>query len=257
MASPGQSDIPEIQIQSASVNSVGNDLEMSYTGFANRASYDVQLQQQVQADRVAGTDEQTLATSNGGHSLPVRRRAEPMIALRFWDDLFTPSMHRFLASHPREPNEVKEKGSIRGQGDWVGVLDKLETARNEYSLIDSGFKSTFRKVYRKSADHAGGMPLSIVKTAKDVVNNDYASPVLGVVKLVVEAATKAAKLRQDMMGALDNLDRTFTEVEIYRQAFPGDENIREASIDLVASVLYAVELVIGFFVSKTCELLSG
>lgn len=55
-----------------------------------------------------------------------------------------------------------------------------------------------------------------------------------------------------MLGAFDNIDRNFTEVEVYQQEFAGDENIREASIDLVASVLYAVESVIGFFVSKTC-----
>lgn len=70
-----------------------------------------------------------------------------------------------------------------------------------------------------------------------------------------QAASKAAKLRQDMLGAFDSIDRNFTEVEVYQQEFAGDENIREASIDLVASVLYAVESVIGFFVSKTCELL--
>ncbi|KJR86283.1 uncharacterized protein SPSK_02273 [Sporothrix schenckii 1099-18] len=242
MAFHGQSDSLEIRVQSASTTSTGNGLDISYAGFANRASYDVQLQQQVQAGRVAGTDELTLATFNDGHLLPVRRRAEPMVALRFWDDLFTPSMHRFIASHLREPNEVKDKGSIRGQGDWAGVLDKLETARNEYSQIDSGFKSTFRKVYRKSADHAGGVPLSIVKTAKDVVNNDYASPVLGVVKLVVEAATKAAKLRQDMMGALDNLDHkrllraTFT-IDEYRQKIDnGLKDVDDRSSGLLREV---------------------
>jgi hypothetical protein len=56
-----------------------------------------------------------------------------------------------------------------------------------------------------------------------------------------------------MLGAFDKINRNFTEVEVYQQEFAGDENIKDTSIDLVASVLYAIEMVVGFFVSKTCS----
>ncbi|KAL1891095.1 hypothetical protein Sste5346_007921 [Sporothrix stenoceras] len=160
-------------------------------------------------------------------------------------------MARFVQAHPTEPDEIKQKCRIRDRADWTGVFDKLEAAKNAYSQTDNSFKATFRKVYRKTADHSGGAPMAIVDAAKDLLDVDYASPVLGALRLVLDAASKAAKLRQDMMGAFDNIDRNFTEVEVYQQEFAGDENIREASIDLVASVLYAIESVIGFFISKT------
>lgn len=70
----------------------------------------------------------------------------------------------------------------------------------------------------------------------------------------LKAAAKAVKLRQDMVAAFDDIDRKFAEVEVYLQAFDGDENILAASTDLIVAVLYAVELVLGFFVSSMCEL---
>ncbi|OAA53705.1 hypothetical protein ISF_08644 [Cordyceps fumosorosea ARSEF 2679] len=268
--------IPEICCQPESVDFIENDLEDSHPGLNDPPShYDARRRLFVLSNPVSQMDEQSLTAYNRvqwalkvpGVQAPVappgtvtltlpsaatvlsaRRRAEPSAALKFWDELFAPSMDRFVLAHPQEADEVRERGSIRGQHDWTGVFDTLEAAKNAYSQTDKSFKGIFRKVYRKSADHSG---TSVVKMAKEIVDNDYASPVLGSLQLVLEAAAKAAKLRQDMLGAFDRIDRNFAEVEAYRQAFAGDENITDAAIGLVAAVLHAVEMVIGFFVSKT------
>jgi hypothetical protein len=60
-----------------------------------------------------------------------------------------------------------------------------------------------------------------------------------------------------MVAAFDDIDRRFIEIEVYLQAFDGDESILATSTDLIAAVLQAVELVLDFFVSRTCEFASS
>lgn len=50
-----------------------------------------------------------------------------------------------------------------------------------------------------------------------------------------------------MVGSFDDVDKIFTEVELFLQIYPGDENIERASINLIADTLLAAENVIGFF----------
>jgi len=43
----------------------------------------------------------------------------------------------------------------------------------------------------------------------------------------------------------------FARVEIFLSAFPGDPNIKDASVDLIACILKAVEGAIVYFLSST------
>lgn len=54
-----------------------------------------------------------------------------------------------------------------------------------------------------------------------------------------------------MVGSFDDVDKIFTEVELFLQIYPGDENIERASINLIADTLLAAENVIGFFLRGT------
>lgn len=56
-----------------------------------------------------------------------------------------------------------------------------------------------------------------------------------------------------MEGAFDNIDISFQEIELFLQIFPDDDNIINASIELVVSTFTAVESVIGFFIQSVCE----
>ena len=62
-----------------------------------------------------------------------------------------------------------------------------------------------------------------------------------------------------MEGSFDNIDIMFQEIELFLQTFPDDDNIVEASIELVVAAFAAIESVIGFltkFVREFCLFLS-
>lgn len=59
-----------------------------------------------------------------------------------------------------------------------------------------------------------------------------------------------------MVGAFDDVDKMFADVELFLQIYPGDENIEKASVKLIADTLFAVENVIGFFLKGTGTLIA-
>lgn len=54
-----------------------------------------------------------------------------------------------------------------------------------------------------------------------------------------------------MSGAFENVEKMFEDIELYRQMYPDDQNIEKASLQLLASTLYAAENVIAFFLKPT------
>jgi hypothetical protein len=56
-----------------------------------------------------------------------------------------------------------------------------------------------------------------------------------------------------MDGAFDNIDMKFQDIELFLQTFPDDDNIDEASIDLVVAAFAAIESVIGFLIQSIRE----
>lgn len=59
-----------------------------------------------------------------------------------------------------------------------------------------------------------------------------------------------------MVGAFDDVDKMFADVELFLQIYPGDENIEKASVKLIADTLFAAENVIGFFLKGTGMLIA-
>lgn len=66
-----------------------------------------------------------------------------------------------------------------------------------------------------------------------------------------QASRAASNVRKTMVGSFDEVDKMFTEVELFLQIYPGDKNIENASIKLIADTLFAAENVIGFFLKGT------
>lgn len=54
-----------------------------------------------------------------------------------------------------------------------------------------------------------------------------------------------------MVGAFDEVDKMFADVELFLQIYPGDKSIEKASIKLIADTLFAAENVMGFFLKGT------
>ncbi|KUI60968.1 hypothetical protein VP1G_08146 [Cytospora mali] len=180
--------------------------------------------------------------------MPPRPLAEPVAALRCWDSLFTRAMESFKVKHADEPESiVKLKYSIRDKKDWTGVFEQLETAKKQYCKEDQGFKPVFRKVYRKFAEHVAQPLLGVSKFVPDV---DYVTPVLGAVQVLLEAAKKAATVREVILRGFDDIEMTFSQIELFTQIYPGDENVTRASVDLIVATFHAIESVISFFIKS-------
>lgn len=61
-------------------------------------------------------------------------------------------------------------------------------------------------------------------------------------------------MRQKVLGGFDDLIAMFSDVELFLGTFPGDENIRNASISITVSTLDAIEKAIRFFTSNDSKL---
>ena len=56
-----------------------------------------------------------------------------------------------------------------------------------------------------------------------------------------------------MEGSFDDIDIMFQEIELFLQTFPNDDNIDEASIEVVVAAFAAIESVIGFLIKSVRE----
>ncbi|KAK5658405.1 hypothetical protein OQA88_2382 [Cercophora sp. LCS_1] len=180
---------------------------------------------------------------------PPRPLAEPVEALKFWDTLFPIAMDQFKKERPLEPETlVKLDLRIRDENNWTSVFDKLERAKQDYSNVDKGFKAKFRSVYRTIADNAMQPLMNVTRLVPDV---EYVTPVLGIVEILLEAATTAARVRQQVLSGFDDIDMMFSQVELFLQIYRGDENIRRASVNLISATFHAIESAMKFFLRST------
>lgn len=248
--------IPRVNLQPPAVDFIDNHIDKYHPAFGNPPSrYDAKLNKYIiyQAIDVAQPPASAMILSELGADAPVpveyefvpRPLAQPTAALRFWDDLFPIAMAQFEKTHPAEPEAVA-KYRIRDRKAWAEVYDQLETAKSQYYQT-KGFKGGFRKIYRKTGDHVQPI-IGVTKALPDI---DMVTPVLGVVQLLLEAAKHAAQVRQAMSGAFDDIETMFSQVELFLKIYPGDQNIKKASVTLIAVTFRAVECVIGFFVKST------
>ncbi|TLS26548.1 hypothetical protein PpBr36_05492 [Pyricularia pennisetigena] len=247
--------VPTSNVQPPAVDFIDNHIDEYHPAFSNPPSrYDPRLKQyvicqtsnflepQVSPDVEAQVG--TAAPLPSEYDFTPRPLPQPTAALDFWEDLFPTAMDRFQMMHPVEPDAVA-KYRIRDRKSWTEVFDQLEAAKVQYYQT-KGFKGGFRKIYRKSGDNV--QPL--IGVAKALPDIDMVTPVLGITYF--QAAKQAAQVRQAMSGAFDGIEPMFSQIELFLKIYPGDENIKRASVELIAVTFHAVECVIGFFVKSTC-----
>ncbi|KAK4450461.1 hypothetical protein QBC34DRAFT_349211 [Podospora aff. communis PSN243] len=262
---PSRSFIPDLHVQSPVVDFIDNHADQYHPAFAVPPSkydpafrmymvesrppnWDPPLSWQMMAStRPAAwpTSSSRLPSPPEEPPPPPRPLAEPVNALKFWDTLFPLAMGQFKAEGLVEPEELVKKGlGIRDAHDWTSVFDKFELAKKAYSNVDKGFKAKFRNVYRSIAD-TGVQPLmNVTKLVPDV---EYITPVLGIVEILLEAAMTAARVRNEILSGLDDVDMIFSQVELFLELYKADENIRKASINLIYAIFQAVESSMRFF----------
>ncbi|OQV08649.1 hypothetical protein CLAIMM_12882 [Cladophialophora immunda] len=246
---PAKAYIPELGRQSLAVDFIDNRLGKYHPGFATPpARYDPALDSFIISSPPADAmqSQQTFATPQQGNvHIGPRPVPKPVAALQFWNFLFDRAMGEFKLASEEPKGREKAGFSIRDKTNWAAVFDQLEKARDFYS----GKK---RPSYRKLADHAAPVALDVIKLVPDM-NSVFVTPVVASVRIILEAVKKAAEVRKEMECAFDDIDMMFSEIELFLQAFPDDEHIVQASVELITATFSAIEAVIGFFTKSALK----
>ncbi|SCV58370.1 uncharacterized protein FFB14_15607 [Fusarium fujikuroi] len=250
---PSWSHIPSINLQPPAVDFIDNRLDSYHPAFATPPSrYDPSLGAYIVCDENFSSESLVTPASGSRPTTPqnmqIPRRqfsAQPMDAFEFWDTLFPLAIEILKEKHSTEP-DIKQEFKIRDKTDCTSVFDQLEKAKDSYSKKDKGFKATFTRVYRKLADNVD----PVIGATKFVPNIDYVTPVLGAVQVLLEAAKKAAKVREEALSSFDDIDKVFKQVEGFLHIYKNDKNLEKAAIDLIAAVFHAIECVISFFIKS-------
>lgn len=199
MASTSKS-IPDLSLQLPTVDFIDNRLDKYHQAFATPpARYDPRTGEFIICEPIqlipllSGSSSATFGRIPAGAEpvmlaeddfIPPRPLAEPAGTLKFWDSLFFRAMEHFKEEHPIEPKAlVDSRCRIRDKEDWTSLFDQLESTKQEYCNVDKGFKSGFKKVYRKFAQHMAQPLIGAVKFVPDV---DCVTPVLGAVQILLE-----------------------------------------------------------------------
>ncbi|KAK8063521.1 hypothetical protein PG996_008173 [Apiospora saccharicola] len=175
----------------------------------------------------------------------VIRPPQPAVdGMSFWSGIFPSAMKEFQCQRPNEPKgRAESKYGIRSLANWEDIYGVLQDAREVYDN-PKGFRGGLRRGLRKVADNS-----QLLKgTAKLIPDFDYASPVRGTLELIANAAHRSMQIREAISRSLDDLGNSLGDIDTYLATFPGDENIVGASILLVASILKAIEDIIGYYI---------
>ncbi|KAL8289183.1 hypothetical protein RB597_000999 [Gaeumannomyces tritici] len=189
---------------------------------------------------------------------PVRELVPAVEAMVFWNAILEPAMARFSTQNQPEAQTLVEKPqySIRAKRQWRGIHENLQSAQDVFNGTGKPVLSKFKYAYRKVADHTETLQ-EIIELIPD--EGAYVSLVKSVLGLLLSPLHASAQTRMEVTGFADgeDMEKGFSKVEIFLAAFPGDQNIKEASVDLIACVLKAVERAILYFLSSTISRAMG
>ncbi|RDA82877.1 hypothetical protein CP532_0399 [Ophiocordyceps camponoti-leonardi (nom. inval.)] len=206
-------------------------------------------------DRFVDTMELSLGQPQLLHHDPSPRPLPPEIeVMKFWSGIFPKAMS-CLKKKPALRNSSHPEYGIRHLRTWEEVHDRLSRAKSSYEFTTSSSSKKkpgtgaramekWRRGMRIGMDHAVH-PLQQV--TKMMPTNDIASPIVGGIKVLLEAYKRAADFRREIDSEFDNLSDAFVDIEFNVTLFPGDENIISASEKLLFAILKAIEHTICFY----------
>ncbi len=169
-------------------------------------------------------------------------------AMTYWNMIFPSAMSEFSQSS-NPPKRRKPEFDIRIETTWIVVYDKLNTARDQYTR-ETGVAGRARRVWRWTADNTTE---TLQMGVKLVPQMDIVTPVLGAVTIILDAVQKGAEVRREALGAFDDLEDVFADVELFLGTFQKEAAVVKQAVSLVADVLLAVEKGIGFFTRSGCK----
>ncbi|KAF8861121.1 hypothetical protein BDZ45DRAFT_740720 [Acephala macrosclerotiorum] len=244
------SSVPSVHLQPPSVDFIDNRLQDYHEAFRNpQTRYDPLLRRYVPVLPAATMLSKSHPIMTASEQLPQPRKLHPAVeAMRFWTFIFDDSMKKFKELYKEEPKRRAQDGySIRSKTNWEDIYSQLQKARESYDGM-KGFWGRVKKGLRTVADHSDPLQQGL----RLVPENQYVSPILAAMEVLVDAVQKGADVRQEVTKAFDDkaLEQAFGNIEVFFAIFPQDEPMKEASIMLVVAILKAIEDAIGFFISK-------
>ncbi|RCI10014.1 hypothetical protein L249_8697 [Ophiocordyceps polyrhachis-furcata BCC 54312] len=232
-------------LHSPAVDFVETRLHRYHKAFDNsQVRYDPAVDRFVDAMDLSLRQSQLLHPDSSPRPLPPK-----IEVMKFWGGIFPKAMS-CLNDQPALRNSSHPEYGIRHLGTWEEVHDRLCRAKSsyEFSKKKSGTGARAMEKWRKGVrigmDHAVH-PLQQV--TKMMPTNDVASPVVGGIKVLLEAYKRAADFRREIDTEFDDLSDAFVDIEFNVTRFPGDENIIAASEKLLLAILKAIEHTICFY----------
>ncbi|KAK7189573.1 hypothetical protein DPSP01_001567 [Paraphaeosphaeria sporulosa] len=240
--------IPAITKRAPTIDFIDQRLPKHHPLFATQTvQYDV-MSGQYQAVGASNSGLVSTAASNApssSNSLVSRPEVADLNAMPFWNEIFADSMSQFKST-PEPKGRSKSLYDIREKTDWHAVYDTLQMARKKYETSGGIIRDMRRKVADRITPGAEVARIGSKVTPQDKI----VTPILGAVELILGAVEIAALVRKKALAGLDDMVPVFSKVELFLSMFKEDANIRNASIDLTAVTLAAVERTIGFFISS-------
>jgi hypothetical protein len=203
---------------------------------------------------------------------PLTRPLPPEIEeMTFWATIFEKAKDRL--KEVSEPDHRSELGfSIRDKTTWEEVHEQLRRARDVYDGREQGLPGKFKRGTRKVVKVVSAPIQQLIKV---MPNHHISQPVLAAVNLLLDVSNpfchnckqqqwyltrfqawkEAAKVPTDADAQFNDLETVFANIDLFCTMFPNDENIFQASIDLVLAIFTAVESAIGFYISLQGEML--
>ena len=175
-----------MHLQPPSVDFIDNRLQDCHQAFRNSKN---------RYNPTLGGYEPVLPFSSMAMSLPAEpaskqqmqpRKLLPSIeAMVFWKAIFVDSMEKFKEDHPDEPKHLPKGGyNIRDKESWEQIYSQLQRARETYDGTKKGLWGSVQRNFRRVTDNSG----SLKQLIKFIPNNDYVSPVMAVVEVLVDVS---------------------------------------------------------------------
>ncbi|KAJ3466703.1 hypothetical protein MRS44_004267 [Fusarium solani] len=235
---------PTFRLHTPAVDFIENRLPEYHEAFdVRRVRYDASQGQFV---ALIPAPSQSLMVPDASPPTQPRPAPAPVADMKFWDEIFPDAMELLNNETPTQ-SKYSEEWGIRHLTKWQEVEAKLEKARQVYGF-ETGSQNV-GKVRRKVRSLMDDHHVIAQQATKLVPNSEIATPIVGVINLMVDAYSKASQVRQEVNSSLEDLPDSFAKMDMYLQSYPKDANIVKASTNLVLAIFKAIENSIKFYTS--------
>ncbi|KAI1108258.1 hypothetical protein F5Y14DRAFT_457230 [Nemania sp. NC0429] len=179
------------------------------------------------------------------------RQLPPEVAdMKFWEPIWPKAMAH-LQQTAGATGRIEKGFGIREASAWKDVTTVLDRARKKYEGFahDGMFHRALGRIRRGGRRAADTFASPLQQIIKVVPNHPIATPVLGAVNLLMNAWKEVAKVRKELADSFDEstMASLFADIELYSDMYPDDQNITNASVELLVTILKAAEGAIGFY----------